>query len=335
MTAIEGRIFEKGSAASDPAILVLDGTELVLRALADGQEMLVNVVSVSPRIAQISRKISLADGRIFETLDNDGVDAIYPALGVGETGRVHRLEAFRSHLVWVIMATVGLVYVVIVHGLPIAARVAANITPQSVMTIVDAGVLETVDRTIFSKSALPDARRIQLSNRFMDLQKVAGLAAKPSKLMFRTGDQVGANAFALPGGTVVVTDELVKLAANDDEILSVLAHELGHVVGQHSLRQIYRVMGFWVMVAAFGGDSGQIVEDVVAHGSLLMSLSYSRQFELDADSAAMVFMTKAGLNPSLLATMLEKLTADCKSCGDSNWYASHPAVSERVKRLRN
>ena len=60
---------------------------------------------------------------------------------------------------------------------------------------------------------------------------------------------------ALPGGTVILTDQLVALAKNDDEIAGVLAHEIGHVKHRHSLKQLYRVLGIGFMISVIGGDS--------------------------------------------------------------------------------
>jgi Zn-dependent protease with chaperone function len=93
------------------------------------------------------------------------------------------------------------------------------------------------------QSKLPLERQQSLTQQFEDLVLLAQELNYPHidnmQLLFRDGGSVGANAFALPGGTVIATDQFIQLSENDDEIIAVLAHEIGHVRHQHSLRQIY------------------------------------------------------------------------------------------------
>ena len=95
-------------------------------------------------------------------------------------------------------------------------------------------------------------------------------------LNFRGGGFIGPNAFALPDGTLVITDELVKLAGGDTEMLvGVLAHEIGHVELEHSLRQLYRAAGMAGLVMLIAGDIGSGAEDILVEGGGLLALSYS------------------------------------------------------------
>lgn len=96
------------------------------------------------------------------------------------------------------------------------------------------------------------------------------------QLNFRKNPVIGANAFALPGGYMLITDELIDLANNNDEIVAVLAHELGHVKGRHALRQTLQgtVSGF--IIIAITGDVSSIASGLPA---LMMNISYSRELE--------------------------------------------------------
>ncbi len=79
---------------------------------------------------------------------------------------------------------------------------------------------------------------------FADLATRAERGTGGYSLNFREGGAIGPNAFALPSGTIILTDELVDIAGDDnDMVLAVLAHEIGHVDKKHSLRQIYRAAG--------------------------------------------------------------------------------------------
>src|SRR6185436_5206099 len=147
---------------------------------------------------------------------------------------------------------------------------------------------------------------------FAALQGHAGSAGQGARLLFRDAPRIGANAFALPGGTIVLTDGLVAAAQSDDEILGVLAHEVGHVEGRHSLQQIYRAAGLAVMALLIAGDSSEIVDNVVSQASALTLLSYSRGFEADADQRSVALMQAAGRDPGAFLDLIDRLSAGAK-----------------------
>ena len=93
----------------------------------------------------------------------------------------------------------------------------------------------------------------------------------------------------------MVTDELIELAGDDTEVIvGVLAHEIGHVELEHSLRQIYRAAGVAGLIMMIGGDIGSGTEDLLVQGAGILSLSYSRGAESAADRHSVELMQKAG-----------------------------------------
>ncbi|HHW4643827.1 TPA: M48 family metallopeptidase, partial [Campylobacter coli] len=129
-------------------------------------------------------------------------------------------------------------------AVPALVEVAVVVTPPVVPALMSKGTLQTLDTTVFSPSTLPDADKVKLNEGFGKLAAKSSLGAGGFNLNFRDGGIIGPNAFALPDGTVVITDQLVWLAAGDtDMLLGVLAHEIGHVELKHSLRQLYRAAG--------------------------------------------------------------------------------------------
>ena len=221
------------------------------------------------------------------------------------------------------------------YGLPAMANAAAAVTPKAVFSLIDAGALDTVDRVFFSESNLDQSRRQELTSIFEELIEVAGEESPPLNLLYRDGGRIGANAIALPGGTIILTDQLAALAEKDDEIAGVLAHEIGHVAERHSLRQIYRVLGVAFMVSVIGGDSGQIVEDVIAQAVAIESLSYSRKFESEADRYSVEVMLKAGRDPFAFVDLLDRVvgkhsgSASKAEGEDTGWFSTHPGNQDR------
>ena len=294
------------------------------------EKKLAEVEAISDRLGDVPRKISLKNGDVFECADNDAVDAFFDQ-GGSFFSRLTRFEASLKFGVIAVAACAVLIFGIFRYGLPALASVAASATPAAVLTVIDAGALDTVDRLLFSETSLDEARQQELKQLFRELAIVSGHSEPPLNLLFRDGGPLGANAVALPGGTIILTDQLEKLAENDDEIAGVLAHEIGHVELRHGLKQIYRVLGVAFMVSAIAGDSGQIVEDVIAQATLLESLSYSRQFEAESDRYSVGIMLEAGRDPLAFIDLLDRVVGERKEPDDTDWLATHPGTGDRRK----
>jgi len=325
---LEGRYFAPGSSASIEA--ELSGTPGNLQITpADGSAVRqVSLVQVSDRLGSVPRKITFHDGSVFECDDNDAVDAFLDQ-GSSFFSRLTRAEGSVKFAVFAVVATVALLSGIYRYGLPAMASGAAAVTPPAVIQIIDAGALDTVDRVLFSPSRLEDKRQAELTAIFTQLVAISGETNPPLKLLYRDGGRIGANAIALPGGTIILTDQLVALAKNDDEIAGVLAHEIGHVELRHSLKQIYRVLGIGFMVSVIGGDSGQIVEDVIGQAVALESLSYTRKFESEADRHSVKVMVEGARDPFAFIDLLERIGGKSAKKKKTGWLSTHPGNTDR------
>jgi predicted Zn-dependent protease len=150
------------------------------------------------------------------------------------------------------------------------------------------------------------------------------------------------NAFATPGGHIYVTTGLMNLA-NDDELASVLAHEVGHVVARHSLKTLQQsqmlggiadLIGSVTGVAGqTAGELGTLAARMVAGGLLSV---HNREEEREADFLGVRTMSKAGFNPDGMVTMFQRI----QRVGETNSsllaaiFADHPDVQERIENTR-
>jgi Zn-dependent protease with chaperone function len=202
-----------------------------------------------------------------------------------------------------------------------------------VLNLITRHTLSLLDRSLFSPTSLTEARQRQISSRFLALTHPA--SPIPLQVTFRSSHLLGANAMALPNGTIVVTDDLVTLAAKDEEILAVLAHEAGHVEERHGLRNVIQSSVVSVLISWYLGDVNAIV---AAAPAVLMEAKYSRDLEREADDYAARFLAANGLPVSLLGDMLEKLETDrsggSADAGSAAYLSSHPTTKERIERLR-
>ena len=169
---LPGRYFASGSSSSVSATLARRG-ELVLITLENtdpgkSPKFSAQISQISDRLASVARKITLSDGSVFETRDNDRIDAMFD-LGGGFFSRMARIESSLKLVVIFAVVTIVLLVGLFRYGLPLLANGAAKITPTGVMTLMDKGTLSTVDRLFFAPSMLSDKRKLQVSDLFDEI----------------------------------------------------------------------------------------------------------------------------------------------------------------------
>jgi len=289
-------------------------------------------LDISPRIGSIPRKIVFPDGSLFESMDNDGVDALAGSAGAAAT--VDQVERFRPRLFAFAAAVAVFCYLIYRFAVPVLVEVAVVLTPPVVTQLMSQGALVSLDETIMSPSELPKPRQERLLAGFRELSALSNRGADQYVLNFRKGGSIGANAFALPDGNIVLTDELVSLAPGDAAVLGVLAHEIGHVEREHSLRRLYRAAGIAALIMLIGGDIGGGAEDILVQGSALVALSYSRAQENEADRYSVELLVKADKDPAALIGFLEIMHKLEKSKGGSDVLSTHPATASRIEAVR-
>jgi Zn-dependent protease with chaperone function len=242
-------------------------------------------------------------------------------------------------------------------GTPWAATQLTRQVPLEWETALSQRALRDLDEGLLHPSKLPAPRQAQLRERFGALARQVDPSmrrysayAPPLSLAFRSG--LGANAFALPGGMIVMTDGLVEAAAagpeiGDDALAGVLAHEIGHVMHRHTTRLIVEQA---VLNVGLGLALGDVSSVVSMGGSLLTGLAYRRSHEAEADCFAAALMRKAQLAAGPMADLLlameqaqeRRAAASAKDGAASSQegsalaslLSSHPATAERARLLK-
>ncbi|MBD8553402.1 M48 family metallopeptidase [Rhizobium sp. CFBP 8762] len=285
-------------------------------------------LTISARIGSIPRLITFPDGSVFETSDNAAIDR-WSTQELGQRrGLVHRLEHFGPKLAVVVAAVALLMIVVWRLAVPAVVDVAVWATPDFVPVAMSRALLETLDGTVLDTSAQLDADKALILSEFQELKRHALRGEAGYRLHFRHGGLMDVNAFALPDGQIVITDELLELSKDDRQaILAVLAHEIGHVDRQHGLRQLYRTAGMLGIFMMLTGDIGSLAEQVVSQGGVIVALSYSREAEDEADRYAIDLMKRAGYDGLALSRFL-RMFADDRS--GPEWLSTHPDTKKRL-----
>ncbi len=181
----------------------------------------------------------------------------------------------------------------------------------------------------------------------------SGLSNSSSDFTVTLLDSSINNAFAIPGGFIYTTRQLVALMNNEAELGGVLGHETAHVALRHSAQrqsaatknQVIGVIGAILSGVVLGGSSkiGQLLQSGFLQGSQLLTLKFSRKQESEADSYGIQYLRKAGYDPRAMSTVLQNLAnqnaLDAKFLGTSDqvpeWASTHPDPASRVRTAAN
>ncbi len=145
------------------------------------------------------------------------------------------------------------------------------------------------------------------------------------------------NAFALPGGHIVVTTSLMTLADRPEDIAGVVAHELAHMTQRHVFRKIIASSGPYILCRLFMRDNSGLLGVLAGSSQLLVCQSFSQEYELEADDVGWDYLVKARVDPRGLAEMLKRLKSARENMKlvqvTPQAFSSHPATDKRIRRL--
>lgn len=146
-------------------------------------------------------------------------------------------------------------------------------------------------------------------------------------------DKNEVNAFAMPGGHLIVYTGLFKKTENSDQLCAVLAHEIAHIQLNHVIEKLSAEIGLTVLFSVLtnGGDA-HMIHEILRN---LSSTKFSRELEKEADLKAIVYLQKSRINPLALADFMEIMARDEDVLSTNfEWFSSHPSSKNRVSYLR-
>lgn len=336
-TAFVADFFDGHVAERWPVRAAFDGDELTFLAANAIHRFRTAEITVDRGAGNIAYRLTLPQGGTLTTFEHHAIDAHFP-MSVG-TRRLRWLEATP----WVSTLCVLLVMLLLFFGgragVPYVADWVVDRMPQATDDSLGDGALRSLDRFVFKPSTADAQRRDRLLAAFDQLANTAG-ASDNTKLHFRNGAKIGPNAFALPGGNIIVTDELLDLIPSDEAIIAILAHELGHLKRRHSLRLVVRQSIMALYVLAVTGDASNIAGLGAYAPQLIHELHYSREMEREADAFAHALLVMTGRSPASLGDALELIQRRIEANGNresgaDSILSTHPITRERIEAARN
>ena len=340
MISFKGKWYDgRTSATEDVVCIVYDNGAYRIERMSDGGLILRGPrfdIEVSPRLANTQRYLLFPGGEKFESNDNETVDRIETLFVKPSWLKfVYRLE---SHWRYVLPALVLLLFILwglMTHGIPWVAKTIAYRLPPSILSFASDQTLDILDRSVFEPSELDENTQRELLEHFQSV--LVAHSDFKLEILFRKGGRIGPNAFALPSGIIVFTDEMIQISAHDDELLAVLTHEIGHIVHRHGMRSLIQdsILGFVLM--SITGDVSGSSELFLGLPVMLTELAYSRSFEREADEYALTYMCTNGISPLGFASLMRRIESQKPNAPDMasekwiNYLSTHPLTDERIK----
>jgi beta-barrel assembly-enhancing protease len=211
---------------------------------------------------------------------------------------------------------------------------AADVPPQWEKTFGDEQIQELRTNLVFVDNSNQVVRLAELAAPLLQTVPTRG-----TRFQFHIVESVYPNAFALPGGHIVITTSLLQLVDRPEELLGVIAHEMAHITRHHHARKIISAAGPLVIFGIFFHSRDQTL-DVLSSGSgLLVTRGFSQEYELEADDFGWNYLMAANVDPRGMIDLFKKFKAiDAQHRAGGllpQAFSSHPALDKRISRLES
>lgn len=338
--AVPGHFQKAGSSALYVATASLTDEGLLLIQCADTATVLAEVARPDYRFGTVLPglpvEVQLRSGGIFRP---DDASWRWPQQ-TAASGMAAALESNRLSILAAVLLSPLLLWWIIVDLMPMLASASVLLVPDHIKQKMGEETFYTLQKTALQPTQLPATQQATVNYHWqMALQKLP-LQQKNYQLYMYQSEFFGANAFALPNGTVVITDELVNLLQhNPDAIVAVLLHEIGHVEGQHSVRLVAQSLGATLVIGILFGNPDGVADLLLGSGSVLLQNAFSRDMEREADQFALKQLKTLGKSPTAFADAMSALLSSKETSPESEpallkYLSTHPATRERTEQAR-
>jgi predicted Zn-dependent protease len=230
------------------------------------------------------------------------------------------------------IAGVGIVTALYFWGIPAMAALVAPHVPVAWEEHLGKGVVEYLAP---KEMQCTDPDRMKIINE-MVTTLITPLSNQPYTIRVSVVNHAVVNAFAAPGGYIVIFRGLLEHTKTPEELAGVLAHELQHILKRHATQAFLHDASTGILLAALAGDASGAMAYGLETARTLGMLRYSRQKEDEADGEGMQMLLKAGIDPSGMIAFFEMLEKDGPQTPEFMKYLStHPTTQDRIEKLKS
>ena len=228
------------------------------------------------------------------------------------------------------VAVLAIAAAVYLWGIPALVKAVAPHVPVSWETRFGQSVVEQVaPPPLQCRDPGPSAVIEQLETRLLATRK-----DQPYTFRVVVVNEPVVNAFAIPGGTIVIFRGLLEKTRNAEELAGVLAHETQHVLLRHTTQQMLQQASTGLLITAITGDATGAAAYGLKSAEMIGMLRYSREHEAEADREGMNMLLAAGIDPHGMLSFFETLKHEGPAIPDALKYlVDHPQTDERIQTL--
>jgi Zn-dependent protease with chaperone function len=248
---------------------------------------------------------------------------------------LYQLESRIGYVLGALLITVALLWLGINYGIPALAKRIAFSLPTATEKMLGQEALAGLDKILLEPTQLSLERQAELKVLFAGMTlSIEG--ARDYQIVFRASSKMGPNALALPSGIVVITDALVNLSKNNNELVAVLAHEIGHLEQRHELRRLLQGSATGVLLIAITGDLSSVASFGAWLPALLVDTKYSRSFETEADEFSFEYLKRHDIPTDSFVDIIQRIESKSGTGGHlPDYISTHPATQERILNFRS
>lgn len=361
---VTGHFFEKNCSTAHKAELHLHDNGTATLAIHHDDELHPpseikgtfprNQLSIEPKLGEIPRDITFPNGYHFTPMENVQLHAWLEAHPSEFFDWVHKLETKKHYLFITAIIVPLLMWALFTRGIPYGAEKIANtLSPETISSLLSIDTDDLIELQQITASQVSEADQARVTQLFEQALSYAQVSSFDYQLQFfqLAKQPKMINAFALPNGNVVVTDEIVK-QLSDEELLSVLLHEIGHVEERHGMRMLIEYSFSAIAYAFLIGGQEDMQNILVGVNNMVLQKQFSRSMESEADTFALTKLKRANISPLVFAAALQKLkdghehkedTLEVNEGEESliekianlEVLSTHPDIDKRIKRAQD
>ena len=334
---IYGTYYLSGTSTAKSAFAIEEGKERIVVICSHSHRLLVDATpsefTTGLNLPGQAVDVEFPDGSVFTP---NSATFRWRHLTKGQS-MVSRLETSLPFILASLILIPSLFYVIHSVILPQTASYLVHVISDETKNQIGKRSYKSISNLSMSPTGLTSVEEARVRELWEETLQALSLPSEDYTLRLHDAPNVGANAFALPDGTIIVTDELVRLyEGHPDRLRAVMLHELGHVQFEHGLQLAIRSLASTLLLSALiGGDLNGISEALLGTGNTLLQASFSRDMEREADAYARDALRSLGTSPAELGYALEALSHSTNEASEYlnqvlNYLSTHPALDERV-----
>jgi len=335
-----GIAYRSGSSRSfDANVHLSERGELTLAIEGEVLKYTKTQYEIKPKLGRANRVVRFEDGIRFETDDHDALSKYEALLPQGGFMRwIDWMESRWPVALGSLAGVVAFVFLFLAYGVPSLAEYIAFEVPQGIRRTISERSIDAIEKYGSFEESYSMKLQRKAGDAFERALELLGEERNQEfeyELRIYKAPGIGPNAFALPSGVVVATEEFVRLCETEEQMVAVFLHEFAHVEFQHGVRSLIQDAGVFLIASLALGDLSSLGGLAASLPALAIESRYSRSFETEADLFSGRILERSGIGVDAMKEALVLLHRDALNFEIARFLSTHPDLEKRLEALES